>query len=153
MAQLFKQMPRHYRLKNRIAELNKLWNIRLTPTGTVGVQQKLEERLRFCLQNLVGVFVHVQLLCVDNSICLFQIKQSPPDAKFMVEKKIRVKLTGDGTNIGKRLHVVNFGFTLLDEGDKAYSAAGMLLLLLCSAECECVQLYNALTTDKGFTKF
>ena len=37
---------------------------------------------------------------------------------------MRVKLTGDGTKIGKHLHVVNFGFTLLDEGDKAYSPAG-----------------------------
>jgi len=35
-----------------------------------------------------------------------------------------VKLTGDGTRIGKRLHVVNFGFTLLEEEDIAYSAAG-----------------------------
>ncbi len=49
---------------------------------------------------------------------------SPPDADFMVKKKVRVKLTGDGTNIGKRLHVANFGFTILDEGDVAYSAAG-----------------------------
>ena len=53
MAQLFKSMPRHYKLKNRIAELNTMWNIGLTPSGTVGVQQKLEERLQFCLQNLV----------------------------------------------------------------------------------------------------
>lgn len=37
---------------------------------------------------------------------------------------MRVKLSGDGTNIGKRLHVVNVGFTILDEGDVAYSAAG-----------------------------
>ena len=37
---------------------------------------------------------------------------------------MRVKLTGDGTNIGKRLHVVNFGFTIIDEGDLAYSATG-----------------------------
>ena len=35
-----------------------------------------------------------------------------------------MKLTGDGTNIGKHLHVVNFAFTLLDEGDAAYSASG-----------------------------
>lgn len=35
-----------------------------------------------------------------------------------------MKLTGDGMNIGKRLHVVNFGFALLDEGDKAYSSEG-----------------------------
>ena len=35
-----------------------------------------------------------------------------------------MKLTGDGTQIGKRLHVVNFGFTILEEGDLAYSALG-----------------------------
>ncbi len=34
-----------------------------------------------------------------------------------------MKLNGDGTNIGKHLHVVNFGFTILEE-DKACSAAG-----------------------------
>lgn len=42
----------------------------------------------------------------------------------MRDQKVRVKLTGDGTNIGKHLHVVNFVFTILDEGDLAYSAAG-----------------------------
>ena len=35
-----------------------------------------------------------------------------------------MKLSGDGTSIGKRLHVVNFTSTLLDEGDKAYSYEG-----------------------------
>lgn len=33
-----------------------------------------------------------------------------------------VKLSGDGTNIGKRLHVLNFTFTMQDEREKAYSA-------------------------------
>ena len=51
------------------------------------------------------------------------MKETPSDVKFLIDKKVRVKLTGDGTNIGKRLHVINFGFTLL-EGDKAESAAG-----------------------------
>ena len=55
---------------------------------------------------------------------VLQISSSDPDAGFLKDLKVRVKLTGDGTNIGKRLHVVNFGFTILDEGDKAYSAAG-----------------------------
>ena len=35
-----------------------------------------------------------------------------------------MKLSGDGTNIGKRLHVVNFTFTLLEEGALAFSAEG-----------------------------
>ena len=47
-----------------------------------------------------------------------------PNAEFITKLQVRVKLTGDGTNIGKRLHVVNFGFTIIDEGELAYSAAG-----------------------------
>ena len=50
--------------------------------------------------------------------------QRSPNAEFISKQQVRVKLTGDGTNIGKRLHVVNFGFTILDEGELAYSAAG-----------------------------
>ena len=33
-----------------------------------------------------------------------------------------MKITGDGTRTGKRLNVVNFGFTILEEGEAAYSA-------------------------------
>ena len=47
--------------------------------------------------------------------------KSPPDVPFLINKMVRVKLSGDGTRIGKRLHVVNFTFTLLD-GDAAYSS-------------------------------
>lgn len=45
-------------------------------------------------------------------------------APFLQNQTVRVKLTGYGTNIGKHLHFVNFSFTLLDEGDLAYSTAG-----------------------------
>lgn len=44
--------------------------------------------------------------------------------QFHQNRKVRVKFTGDGTNMGKRLHVVNFEFTILDEGDLACSAMG-----------------------------
>ena len=37
-AKICQEMPRHYRLKRRISELNSLWNIRPTPDGS-GVQQ------------------------------------------------------------------------------------------------------------------
>ena len=62
------------------------------------------------------------------------MKESPSDVKFVNDKKVCVKLTGDGTNIGKKLHVVNFGFTLLEEGDKAYSAAGKCICKLCNTD-------------------
>ena len=45
MASLCSQMPRHYRLKQRISELNSKWSIRPTPEGTIGVQQPLKECL------------------------------------------------------------------------------------------------------------
>ena len=38
LASLCRQMPQHYRLKERIAELNSKWSIQPTPEGTVGVQ-------------------------------------------------------------------------------------------------------------------
>ena len=53
MAQLFKSMPRHHKLKDRIAQLNTLWNIHPMPDGVVGVQQSFGERLQICLQHLV----------------------------------------------------------------------------------------------------
>ena len=37
---------------------------------------------------------------------------------------IKVKITGDGTWIGKRLHIVTFGFTIIDEGSVAKFATG-----------------------------
>ena len=35
-----------------------------------------------------------------------------------------MKLSGDGTNMGKNLHVVNFAFTILEEGERAYGPSG-----------------------------
>ena len=104
MAKLCKEMPRHYRLKNKIAELNKLWDITPTPNGVVGVQQSLKGRLGQRIQHLV--------------------RKTPPSADFKVNRKVRVKLSGDGTSIGKRLHVINFTYTLLDDGDQAHSFEG-----------------------------
>lgn len=53
MASLCRQMPRHYKLKEKISELNSRWNFRPTPVGTIGVQQPLMERLGCCLERLV----------------------------------------------------------------------------------------------------
>ena len=53
LSQICKSMPRHYKIKVRIRELNKLWNIKPTPNGTSGVQQSFKERLQFCLHALV----------------------------------------------------------------------------------------------------
>ena len=57
----------------------------------MGVQQSLKERLLIRIRALVAT--------------------SPADAPFQTSGTIRINLSGDGTKIGKRLHVVNFTFT------------------------------------------
>lgn len=64
LASLCNEMPRHYRLKDRISELNSKWHIVPTPEGTVGVQQSFEERLRMCLERLVSI------QCIINTLDL-----------------------------------------------------------------------------------
>ena len=58
MTQLCRSMPRHYKLKDGISELNKLWKIHSTPAGTCGVQQSLEDHLRVCMKHLVSNCMH-----------------------------------------------------------------------------------------------
>ena len=108
-ARLTKEMPRHYQLKKQISDLNSLWKISPTPDGS-GVQQSLEERLRDRLTHL--------------------IRNTPDDAAFKLKKKVRVKVSGDGTFVGKRLQVVNFTFTILDEGKRAHSSDGNYCLAI-----------------------
>ena len=110
MSKVCRQMPPHYQTKQRIAGLNSMWNIRPTPNGTCGVQHSLKERLLVRLKDLVEL--------------------TPPDAFFKVTQTVRVKLAGDGTSIGKHLHVVNFTFALLDEGSKAYTYEGNHVLAI-----------------------
>ena len=66
------------------------------------------------------------------------------DAPFRQQKLLRVKLSGDGTNIGKHLHVMNITFTLLDEGSLAYSAEGNHALAIIKEQENYASLQNAL---------
>lgn len=109
MASVCKTMPKHYKLKQRVKELNALWNIIPTPNGTLGVQQSLEDRLIIRVSKLLAI--------------------SPEDALFK-EKTLRVKLSGDGTRIGKRLHVTSFTFTILDEDPIAHTSEGNHILAI-----------------------
>lgn len=84
LAKAFSQMPRNYRLRERILELNRHCNIQPTPNDTKGVQQKLKDRLELRIRHLVAT-------------------TADPNASFMREKIVRVKLSGDGMKIGKRL--------------------------------------------------
>lgn len=108
LTMICKDLSRSWKIQDRIREINRKWNLFPTPGNTNGVQQSIKERLENRLQSL--------------------IKNTPSNAAFKLDHKIRVKLSGDGTNIGKRLHVINITFTMLDEGGKAMSADGNHLI-------------------------
>ena len=117
MAKICHQMQRHYRLKQRIAELNKLWNITPTPNGVIGVQQSFKERLENRVRHLI-------------STC-------SPSAPFMANKKVRIKLSGDGTNLAiPSLHARNRA-RLVDE----YLFMNILFSLM-DILCHCVKLFD-----------
>ena len=126
IAQLCQAMRQHYKLKDRIQELNKLWNSRPTPESCCGVQQSLKERCSFVwntwyalCSSLYTLYYFAAIIgiiiCMRAVICTFtltlQIVRLPDDANFITSKKVRVKVTGDGTNIGKHLQ---FEFMILD---------------------------------------
>ena len=88
-------------VKNLTHTLNSQFDIRSAPNGIVGVQQSLRARVMLRLTQLV-----------ENS------------KGVDIPSTIRVKLTGDGTEIARGLSVVNINFTVLEEGQRARSAFG-----------------------------
>ena len=74
MASLCSTMPRHYRLKEKISQLNKNWNISPTPEETVGVQQSLEERLVMCVERLVSMYLG------PLSLEIYELSLQPPSS-------------------------------------------------------------------------
>ena len=110
LSMICKDLPRSWKVQERIKALNSKWNLSSTPGDTCGIQQSIKERLEIRLQSL--------------------IKNTSTDSAFRQNRKIQVKLTGDGTNIGKRLHVINVTFTILDEGAKAMAADGNHLVAI-----------------------
>lgn len=53
MAKVCRSMPCHYKIRERIRELNQLWDIQPTPNGTCGVQQSLKDHLLLSVRNLL----------------------------------------------------------------------------------------------------
>ena len=88
-------VPNTYSIKKRINEINSKWALRPTPGDAEGVQLGFAESLR----------EHIVRLQQNG-----EIKDG---------ETIKIKLSGDGTNIGKRLTLVNFTFTILNEKEMA----------------------------------
>lgn len=85
-------------------KLNQKWNLKSTPGEAEGVQVSFQETI------------------VEH------IKRLKASGVIQDRETIKIKLSGDGTNIGKRISVVNITFTILNEKALAMSERGNYLL-------------------------
>ena len=60
--------------------------------------------------------------------CHTHIERLKDSGAIKNREKIKLKLSGDGTNIGKRINVVNITFTILNEETLAMSEKGKYFL-------------------------
>ena len=99
MSMVCRELPLSWKLKNLTAKMNTKWNIE-PYLGNDGVQQSLESRLKECVSHLLQ------------------------EGKMKSGNTLQVKLSGDGTKVCRKLNVINFIFTLLNEGEIAMSPKG-----------------------------
>ena len=92
-----KYVARLSQITKRLSELNGSWGFKCTPGQAEGVEIKFEDSLRHQLTRL-------------------KLKE--------FENTIKVKLSGDGTQIGRRLKLENCTHTILDEKDVVMSEEG-----------------------------
>ena len=100
---MISDLPNSNQIKECTTYLNGQFDIHDAPEGVIGVQQKIKPRLHLFLTNMAKK----------------AIESDKP-----LPNTIRIKLTGDGTQIGRGLNIVNFAFTILDEEETAMSARG-----------------------------
>ena len=100
---MISDLPNFSQVKQCITDLNARFDIQDASEGIVGVQQRIKPRLHLFLTNMAKI-------AKEND------KPLP--------NTIRIKLTGDGTQIGRGLSIVNVAFTILEEGGMAMSVRG-----------------------------
>lgn len=99
-------IPNTYKIKKRIEKINANWKLAPTPGEADGIQSSFKDSIKE------------------------QVKRLKDRGDFQDGNKIKIKLSGDGTNIGKRLKIVNFTYTILDEKEIAMNEQGNYILAI-----------------------
>ena len=106
LAMKTKKIPNTYKMNKRMSELNTKWKLKTTPGEAEGVQTSFCDSLK------------EQIARLENK------------GELKDDTTVKIKLSGDGTCIGKRLKVVNFTYTILNEKENAMSEKGNYLLAI-----------------------
>ena len=99
-------MPTKYKISKHVSELNSNWNLTATPGKAEGIQISFKESLNE------------------------QITRLQKNGILNMDTTIKVKISGDGTNIGKRLKLENVTYTILNEKETAMSEKGNYVLAI-----------------------
>ena len=102
-------MPNAYWIKKNTTDLNAKWKLKPTP-GEAEVQISLKDSLKEQIQRL-------------------KIKGDLGE-----QETVRVNMSGDGTNVRKRLKLVNFTYTIWNEKENAISEKGNYVLAIVKTE-------------------
>lgn len=109
---MMSDLPSSSQIKKLTVSLNSQCDIRSCPNGIIGVQQSIRARIVQRLTHFI---------------------QKATKEGISVPTTIRIKLTGDGTRIARGLNIINFAFTILEEGNKAYSVLGNYTIAILKA--------------------
>ena len=99
LCMICEQLPRLCKLKQLSRQLNSQWDIKPCPNNN-GIQQSLASRLKE------------------------RVKYLLKEKRIFAGDVLRLKLSGDGTKICRKLNMINITFTLLNEGKLAMSPRG-----------------------------
>ena len=102
LAMKCKDVPTKYEICKHLDNLNADWNLRSTPGEAEGLQISFRESLEE------------------------QIKRLQKNGVLDKVTTIKVKLSGDGTNTGKRLKLENVTYTILNEKDAGMNERGTM---------------------------
>lgn len=107
-----------YAIRNEIKTLNKMFNVSY---GIKYASNDIVQKMNFILDSLVK--------------------------NISISNKIRLKLCADSTNIGRKLKVLNFNFSVLNETDRCKTASGHYVIGMFQIEKEShEELKNCLST-------
>lgn len=115
LAMINSGLPRSYTIMKKAQEIDTKSVISLTPGKILGVQQSILQRLKIAITHLTKV-----------------------DSTFSRSPNVRVKLTGDGTNISRSMHCVVIAFTLIRDSANPNSPNGnhTVAILNCKEDYE-----------------
>ena len=106
LAMKCKDLPTKYKIYKHLDKLNANWNLKSTPGEAEGIQISFKDSLEE------------------------QIKRLQKNGVLNMATTITVKISGDGTNIGKRLKLENVTYTILNEKDAAMNEKGNYVLAI-----------------------